>query len=117
MSKIQPPEASTEDTTIPPDTTITDSAGQAWSLGASDVVGHRLLRDGLQFADGQGELLLFHDQTVFTRNSRSEWFVATTEWQPIPGDPRPQRRDLRPEPARPARRRIRPPIAAPRADR
>jgi hypothetical protein len=91
MSAIPQADASLEDTMVPPDLTITDSAGQVWSLGISDAVGHRLLREGVQFADGQGVLLLFHGQQVFTRNSRNEWFVATTtEWQPVPGDPRPQ---------------------------
>jgi uncharacterized protein YvpB len=84
-------QASADGTTVPPNITLTDSVGRTWSLGDSDGVGRRLLRDNVQFAGGQGELLLFHNQQVFTRNSRKEWFVAATaEWQPVPGDPRPQ---------------------------
>lgn len=90
MSTTPQPEASTEGTMVPPDTTITDIARHVWSLGASAGAGHLILRDGIQFAGGQGVLLLFHDQKVFTQNSRNEWFVATTGWQSIPGDPRPQ---------------------------
>ncbi len=86
---IAPPqEASAEGTMVPPNIKITDSAGHVWSLGEQAVHGRVLLRDGMQFADGQGVLLLFHDQKVFTQNDQNQWFVATTEWQPIPGNPR-----------------------------
>jgi hypothetical protein len=84
-------QASADDVTVPPSINLIDSAGQVWSLSDSGGAGRIILRDGMQFAGGQGELLLFHDEKVFTRNVRNEWFVATaTEWQPVPGDPRPQ---------------------------
>jgi hypothetical protein len=87
---IAPPQAaSAEGTLVPPDMKITDSAGHVWSLGEQVVHGRVLLRGEKQFADGQGVLLLFHDQQVFTQNDQNQWFVATdTAWQPIPNDPR-----------------------------
>jgi hypothetical protein len=84
-------QASADDTTVPPNITLTDSVGSGWTLGDNDGAGRRTLRDGVQFAGGQGVELLFHNRKVFTRNSRNEWFVATTtEWQSVPGDPRSQ---------------------------
>ena len=87
----QPAGTSADDTVVLSDSglSITDSAGHVWSLGDSDGAGRRILQDGAPFAGGQGVLLLFHDQKVFTQNSQNEWYVATTtQWQAVPGDPR-----------------------------
>ncbi len=84
------PDTSPDGTMVPPDMSIIDSAGHVWSLGGTAVHGSILLRDRTQFKEGQGVLLLFHEQKVFTQNDLNQWFVATaTEWQPIPRDPRP----------------------------
>ena len=40
---------------------------------------------------------MFHEQKVFTQKDQNQWFVATTEWQPILGDPRPQPSTLPPQ--------------------
>jgi hypothetical protein len=76
-------------TLVPPEDSITDSASNKWSLGAAVAHGQAILRNGVQFADGQGTLLLYYKQKVYTRNDLHEWWVATnTAWQRVPDDPR-----------------------------
>jgi len=78
------------DITIPPASSITDANNHVWTLGPSTVHGYALLRDGVQFAGGQGVLLLYHNSSVYTKNDLGQWFVATdTTWQSVAGDPRP----------------------------
>ena len=76
-------------TLVPPEGSITDTAGNVWSLGAPVVHGQELLRNGVQFASGQGVLLLYFGQNVYTENDLGQWYVASaSDWQSVPGDPR-----------------------------
>jgi len=75
---------------IPPAASFTDNAGNVWSQGTAVVHGRALLCNGVQFAGGQGVLLLYFGQKVYAQNDQGQWFVATASaWHAVPGDPRP----------------------------
>jgi GH25 family lysozyme M1 (1,4-beta-N-acetylmuramidase) len=77
-------------TVIPLADSFSDSAGNVWSLGEAVPHGQKILCNGVQFAGGQGVLLLYFGQQVYAQNDQGLWFVATASaWHAVPGDPRP----------------------------
>ncbi len=77
-------------TLVPPEQSIVDSNNHEWSLGEAVGRGKAIRRNGQQFAGGQGELLLYYENRVYTKNDLDKWYMATdTGWQTVPGDPRP----------------------------
>ena len=81
---------SPDNTIIPPAPQIVDSALSVWKFGAVAVHGYVLLKNGTQFAGGQGVLLLYYGKKIYTKNDLNQWYVATaTTWQSVAGDPRP----------------------------
>ena len=80
---------SPNNTIMPPAEYISDGLHK-WNLGVQDVHGFLLLRDGMQFAGGQGKLLLYYNHQVYTVNDLGQWYVAAeSAWQEVLGDPRP----------------------------
>lgn len=80
---------SPDNTVVPPTSSITDNKNHIWALGAPVVHGYALLRDGVQFAGGQGVLLLYYSHRVYTKNDTEMWYIAgETSWTQVPGDPR-----------------------------
>ncbi len=76
-------------TLVPPENSITDSARNVWRLGGKAARGQEILRNDVQFADGQGTLLLFFKEKVYAQNDLNEWWIATdTAWERASGDPR-----------------------------
>lgn len=93
---VTPPTAATESpdgTTVPPAAKIVDSQKNVWTLGAAVPMGYVILKNGVQFAGGQGNLLLYYSKKVYTRNASNDWFVANGSWTKVPGDPRVVLRD------------------------
>lgn len=85
------PLESLDNTTIPPASEIVDSSHHRWTFGSPVPEGYLILKDGVQFAGGQGSLLLYYSRKVYTQNHSGMWFVVEEEegrWVRISGDPR-----------------------------
>lgn len=89
VASTPPPSgASPDNTRIPPSTDITDAAGAVWKLGAATHpdYGAEVLKNGVQFANGYGELLVWKGGVIKARNIPGDWYavsgsgwVATTD--------------------------------------
>lgn len=83
-----PTEESLNGDTVPPSTQILDNNLHVWKFGAPVPMGYVILRDNIQFAGGQGNLLLYWNHVVYTTNANGEWYRADATWTRISGDPR-----------------------------
>lgn len=70
---------------------LNDQAGHVWALGGvhNPDAGYPVLKDGLPFAGGQAEALLYSGGLIYATNTKAEWYRASdVEWVKVNGDPR-----------------------------
>ena len=70
--------------------TMKDGAGIIWELGyPHQEPGYPVLKNGVQYAGGFAEVLLYYNGVVYVSNSFGNWYRPTTSgWEKVPGDPR-----------------------------
>jgi hypothetical protein len=85
------PVESAQGATMPPLPELIDAAGACWTFAAASTIhGHYILRNDEIFAGGMGELLLYWNRAIYTRNAEQKWYRADgAGWTIVAGDPRP----------------------------
>ncbi len=71
---------------------VTDAAGNRWSFGNFDSLGHRIALNGSTSRyTGEGVLILIYNGRAYFQNNIGQWFYLTaTDWGGIASDPRAQ---------------------------
>jgi lysozyme len=86
--EVPPVTESADGTTVPPTPQIVDSHRHTWTLGAPSAHGKIVLRDGEQFAGGQGVLLRYSGGIVYAQNDVDELYMATeNSWVRLSNNP------------------------------